>query len=322
MDNRRAAGLLGFEPDLRTARAQPDLDAQHRRRGQLRDGDRRPVDGLGGDLPVWHQQVAAGPPDPAQQDAPPVRHDADAVARRAALEHELVHERRADQHVLSPDRFHPVVACQLPGTQPGAVDHDIRPRSGLAQAGDDALLDPPAQGLDPAGQPAEVERHVGEWQLRREAGDEPGRQLRAGQRRTVTGHLLDPGRQAGAELRRGQQPAREQPHPGRRIARQLAEDGIGVPFPGHAARVTGPEHRARHRPGHRGNGPGRRPGGQHQHLGADPRTPRDPRAPGSLQQRHRAGQPAHPAAHHDDVHAWHATPAQPAASAGSRRDIA
>ena len=151
MDNRQAAGLLGFEPDLRSARAQPDLDAQHRRRGQLRDGDRRPVDGLGRDLPVGHQQVATGPPDAAEQHAAAVRHDADAVRRRAALEHELVHERRVDQHVLAPDRFHGVVAGQLPGTQAGTVDDDIGSRAGLAQIPDDALLDPPAEGLNPSG---------------------------------------------------------------------------------------------------------------------------------------------------------------------------
>ena len=130
-----------------------------------------------------------------------MRHDADAVARRAALEHELVHERRVDQYVLAPHRFHGLVTGQLPGTEAGTVDYDIS--AGLTQIPDDALLDSPAQGLDPSGQPAEVERHVGEGQLRREAGDEPGRQLRAGQRRTVAGHLLDPGRQAGTELRRG-----------------------------------------------------------------------------------------------------------------------
>src|SRR6266566_6139311 len=102
VDHGGAAGLLGFEPDLRSARAQPDLDAQDRRRGQLRNRDRRPVDGLRRDPPVRHQQVAAGPPDPAEEYAPAVRHDADAVRRRAALEYELVHERRADQHVLTP----------------------------------------------------------------------------------------------------------------------------------------------------------------------------------------------------------------------------
>src|SRR5213076_2374200 len=110
------------------------------------------------DLPVWHQQVATGPPDAAEQHAAAVRHDADAVRRRAALEHELVHERRVDQHVLAPDRFHRVVAGQLPSTQAGTVDYDIGSRTGLAQIPDDALLDPPAQGLDPSGQPAEVNR--------------------------------------------------------------------------------------------------------------------------------------------------------------------
>src|SRR5690348_9469466 len=138
VDDRHAADLLGLQPDLRTAGAQPDLDAQHRRRGQLRYRRRGPVDGLLRDLPVRHQQVAAGPPDPAEQHPAAVRQDADAVARRAALEHELVHERRVDQDMLAPDRFHRVVAGQLPGTEPGAIDHDIGAR--LSPAPDDTLL--------------------------------------------------------------------------------------------------------------------------------------------------------------------------------------
>jgi hypothetical protein len=149
MDDRQAARLPGFQPDLRAARAQPDLDAQHRRRSQLRDRHGGPRDGLRRDPLVRHQQVAAGPPDPAEQHAAAVRHDADAVRRRAALEHELVHERRVDQHVLAPDRFHGVVVCQLPGAEARTVDYYIS--AGLAQIPDDALLDPPAQGLDPSG---------------------------------------------------------------------------------------------------------------------------------------------------------------------------
>ena len=109
--------------------------------------------------------------------------------------------------MLAPHRFHAVVPGQLPGTQPGAVDHDFG--AGLAQIPDDALLDPPAQGLDPAGQPAEVPRHVGERQFGGEAGNEPGRKLITGQRRAKTRHLGNPGRQAGAEFRRGQQPPRQ-----------------------------------------------------------------------------------------------------------------
>ena len=54
-----------------------------------------------------------------------------------------------DQHVLAPDRFHGLVVGQLPGTEAGAVDYDIS--AGLAQIPDDALLDSPAQGLNPSG---------------------------------------------------------------------------------------------------------------------------------------------------------------------------
>ena len=282
--------LLGLEPDPGPPRAEPDLDVQDVRTGQVRQHGRGPGDGGRRDLLVGHEQVAAGPADSAEQHAPAVRHDADPVCGPAAFHDELVHERRADHDVLAPHRLDGVVVRQLAGAQTGAVDDDIRDRAGLAEPGHNALLDPAAERLHPAGQPAQVARHVRERQLRREASGEPGWEPGLVQHLPEAGHPGDLRRQGGTELGRGQQPARHQPHARSRILRQLPEHAVGSLFPGQAALVAEPEHRAQHRPGHRRNRPRRRAGRPYHGLGA------------GLEQRHRTSQAAHPGAHYYDLH--------------------
>ena len=117
-----------------------------------------------------------------------------------------------------------------------------------------------------------------------------------------------PGPSSGAASSR----PRHQPHAGRWIARLASGTppvGNTVPRPGCArrrSRTPGP--------------PSPQATAETVPAGAPAVSTATSRA--GLEQRHRAGQPAHPGARHDDLHVRHATPAHPGASAASRRDIA